>query len=160
MNEKFPIPNEKVSLFEKFKEEYEQIKIVNNIYGDGDYLCTNGYEFNEESFMRNEFEIIDENHNFINFLNGFTHNLVDIVILHGWFCKTTYTAKFIVKDPITVGNLISIAWQKYLKNNKGEITDVHIYSIWCSDLYKSNEYDIDENKFYKDLIKKLVDNII
>ena len=102
-------------------------------------------------------EIIDDNHKFIAFLNGFTHYLAEGEILHGWYHIPTKTAKFFVKNhPSRYGNLIHWAWQRYWKDESHYQLPVHIYGCYWSDLYESNEYDIDKAKCYKDLMKHLL----
>jgi hypothetical protein len=126
------------------------------IIGDYDEI----YELNidTKSFTNLDgIEIIDNKHQFISFLKGFTHNMIEIDIDHGWFHIESKTAKFIItkQHPSKVGNIIHLAWQKFWNNNYYDY-DVSIYSKYCGQFYKSNEYEIDKKSFYKDLINWIV----
>jgi hypothetical protein len=101
-------------------------------------------------------KIMDENHSFIGFVKGFIHNSIDIDIIHGWYHIESKKAKFIVGDhPSIYGDIIHLAWQKYWNNN-GYNYDVSIYSTYCGQLYESNEFDIDNNKTLKKVIKLIL----
>jgi hypothetical protein len=125
-------------------------------YSINDYDKIEGLVDTKLFTVLNDIEIIDDNHNFISFLNGFTHNLFQINILHGWYYKPLGIAKFLVRNPSSEGNIIYFAWQEYLQNKDGENNDVYIYSTYCGDIYLSNEYDIDKNLFYKNLVSELI----
>jgi hypothetical protein len=146
---------EKMDKMDKYKEEFDKLK---NSYGVSD---TSAYDNQGNIFnliLTDEIEIIDENHNFIHFLDGFNHGLCDITILHGWYYKSAGVAKFIVKNPYDTSNMIHFAWNKYLKNEE-IMVDTHIYSIYYGELYEPNEHDIDKSSLYKNLIKRLLENI-
>lgn len=138
-----------VDNYNKFKETWQ-------IYSDSDYEETaDGKLFTELDSI----EIIDSTHNFIHFLNGFCHNMLDINIIHGWYHKTSGIVKFIIRtNKPDIDIFIHFAWENYMKNKKEEICDISIYYIDCSRLYKS-EFDTDNNIFYKMFIKKLIDKI-
>jgi hypothetical protein len=105
-------------------------------------------------------EIIDEGHPFIHFLKGLTVFIDDKIyqnILHGWFHKETATAKFLVTLPSKVGNFIIYAWKLFIES---ENADVYIYSRYCGQFYKSNEFEVDEKTFYKNFYKKVLNHFI
>jgi len=39
------------------------------------------------------------------------------------------------------------------------MVNTHIYSIYYGELYEPNEHDIDKSSLYKNLIKRLLENI-
>ena len=149
-------------------------KLFDNIYNISDYdemyidnkiIYTN--EFTENM---DQFEIIDANHPFISFLNGFTHNLFDIKIIHGWYHKETKQVKFYIENAGNYGSYVYVAWKKYckMKNRNNIVNDYYmdmnksIYDSNCGNLYVhlNEPYDIeDEKDFYKMFIKKLIDNM-
>ena len=106
-----------------------------------------------------DIEIIDENHPFIHFVKGLTILFDDRIfqnILHGWYHKEIGTAKFLVRNPSETGNVIVNAWRIFIGF---ENADVYIYSRYCGQIYKSNEYETDKKYFYKKIIKELIDKI-
>ena len=123
----------------------------------GDYCRIDDENIDTECFrVLTDIEIIDEDHKFIAFLNGFTHFLIEGKIIHGWYHIPTKTAKFLVNtNPSKFGNLIHWAWKRYWKDESYDCIKVHIYYNHCG-LYDSNEYNIDKNQCYKDLITHLL----
>ncbi len=103
-------------------------------------------------------EIIDDNHSFIHFFKGmliFIDKTIYQNILHGYYHKESGIAKFIVKKPSEIGNLIVNAWRLYIGY---ENVDVYIYSRYCGKIYVSNEYEIDEKSFKKYFLKQFIEN--
>ena len=97
--------------------------------------------------------ILEDDHPFYRFFTGFTHNMYkDYKIYHGYYHVPTGMAKFFVQNPIKIGNALSIAWKKYINT----IYYPSIYKSYCGELYKSNDYEIDEKVFYKQLICHLM----
>jgi hypothetical protein len=102
-------------------------------------------------------EIIDECHPFTHFLRGFTFYLDNKIcdkVLHGWYHKDTGTAKFLVRYPSDVGNIVTQAWRMFIGF---DLTDVYIYSTYCGQIYESNEYETDKKTVYKEILKRLID---
>ena len=143
----------------------ESKTLFDNIYNISDYdemyiddkiIYTNKFTENME-----QFEIIDANHPFISFLNGFTHNLFDIKIIHGWFHKRFEQAKFYIKEPAKYGHCVYIAWEKYCKmRNRNNIDiKISIYGSYCGNLSESDDFETDEKDFYKMFVKRLIDNM-
>ena len=146
----------------QYNNDYNKIKQDYCIYDSDDYDNIDGIVDTKTFTVLDNIEIIDENHNFISFLNGFLHNLFNIIILHGWYHKPSNNVKFIIRNhPADVGNIIYFAWQEYIKykeqiNNTEYYatvsSNISIYYFDCGRLYKSNEYNIDKNIFYKQFI--------
>ena len=100
--------------------------------------------------------ILEDDHPFYRFFTGFTHNMYkDYEIYHGYYHVPTGMAKFFVQNPIKIGNALSIAWKKYINT----IYYPSIYKSYYGELYKSNEYQIDEKVFYKQLICHLMNEL-
>ncbi len=146
-----------------------------NIYHNAYIKCKNDYQIyydNEDydniygiidtkSFtILDNIEIIVQSHEFISFLHGFSHSIFDIKIIHGWYHKISGNVKFIIENhPANVGDIIYYAWKEYMKIKKEKICEISIYYIDCCRLYKSEDYEINNNIFYKKFIKKLLDKI-
>lgn len=126
-------------------------------------IYTNNFTENME-----EFEEINEDHQFISFLYGFSHNLfnIDITKIHGWYHKRTKQAKFFL-HPAEHMNLICMAWEKYckmlaIKNKEISTTTtivVSIYRIYCGQLYNTNEAERDEKLFYVSFASDIIKHI-
>ena len=100
--------------------------------------------------------ILEDDHPFYSFFTGFTHNMYeDNKIYHGYYHVPTGIAKFYVYYSVEIGNALSIAWKKYINT----IYYPSIYKSYCGELYKSNEYEIDEKVFYKQLINHLMNEL-
>ena len=107
-----------------------------------------------------DIEIIDNKHSFYNYFNGFTHNLYNNMLIHGFYHIPTKIVKFYVTDSCKIGNALSICWKKYWEHKDENIEDInynsiYIYENYSGILYKSNDYEMDENTFYKEFIKQL-----
>ncbi len=154
------ILNEELNIYHN---AYIKCKNDYHIYYDNeDYDNIYGIVDTKSFTILDNIEIIDENHGFISFLNGFSHGIFDIKILHGWYHKISGNVKIIIRNhPANVGDIIYYAWKEYMKIKEEKILEyeISIYYIDCCRLYKSNEYEINKNIFYKKFIKKLIDKI-
>ena len=137
--------------------DYDEMEI------DGKTIHTNNFTENMELF-----EEIRDNHPFIIYLVGFSHNLydscskckADISKIHGWFHKETRKAKiFIHHSTGDLANMIYVAWNKYCEIfHKIRPMNIEFYGNYCGSLYNTNgnDHDLDTKKFYT----KFAHNII
>jgi len=100
------------SILSTFPEDCSDIGGYDEIYELSIYL--KNYDKLEE------IEVIYKFHPFIAFLKGFSQCEYNSEIKHGWFHKPTKIAKFYVKNPSGVGNLITCAWKEYAKDLQKE----------------------------------------
>jgi hypothetical protein len=155
--------------------DYSNLGGYDDIYELGIYL--------KDYDKLEEIEVIHKFHPFIAFLKGFSQGQYNSEIKHGWFHKPTKIAKFYVRNPSGVGNLITYAWKEYandlqkdediqkLEEGKSEEflfktfngesePPVSIYSSYCGSLYESNEFEDDKKMLYKNMINKLMDRLM
>ena len=97
-----------------------------------------------------------EDHPFLHFLRGFSLNLLECDIIHGWFHVKSGNAKFYVTNSSKSGGLITHAWKEYMRNTD---VDVGIYASYCGQLYEPNDFDPYTNSFYKQLVIKIMEKI-
>jgi len=114
-----------------------------------------------ENFTKlDEVEIIKsegkEDHPFLHFLRGFTLNLFECEIIHGWFHVKSGSAKFYVTNSSKSGSLITHAWKEYIRNPDVEVS---IYSYYCGELYEANDFDPYANSCYKQIVTKIIEKI-
>ncbi len=132
------------------------IKFDSNMVSDYDEIYS--LNINTKLFTDlKDVEIISLDHPFIHFFRGFVHNsLQNNIIKHGWYHVPTKTAKFYLEYiDQHIGNAIHLAWNTFWEKDN---LDVSIYKSYCGQLYKSNEYDIEKIKFYKELINRFIDS--
>ena len=126
------------------------------------------YEVNINTYLftdLTDIEIIDNKHPFYHYFNGFTHNLYENYIIHGYYHVPTKIVKFYVTNSCKIGNPLSICWKKYWEHKSENIENIdynsiYIYENYCGILYKSNDYEMDKNIFYKEFIKQLLDKTL
>jgi len=131
----------------------------------GDYDKMDDRDLNTQNFTKlDEIEIIKseekESHPFLHFLRGFSHELFDYEIIHGWTHSKSKNAKFYVRmtrsNNSNIGGLLIHAWRKYVRDINAEVS---IYTAYCGQLYKANDFEIDEAHFYKEFINKMIEKL-
>jgi hypothetical protein len=139
------------------------------VYDFGDYDTISKYEIDIDSYLEkklfdidtkkftnlNDVEILNYEHPFFNYFNGYIHNLENYELFHAYYHIPTKTVKFYIKCSTFICLAICYAWKLYWKN---ENINVYFYKKHCGELYK-DMIDLDnKSTFYKELITKFLYN--